>query len=131
MYETHLRRHVYPTFGKRALVSIRPTEVQAWVRGRSEVLAPSTVEVVFGIFAGIMRAAVKHRRIVVTPCASIRLPAKEPNRLVPYTVDQVVALTDAVPARYRALITFVVGSGLRLGRSLRRHGRQGRRPASA
>jgi integrase len=115
MYETHLRRHVYPTFGRRPLASIRPTEVQAWVRGRAEVLAASTVEVVYGIFAGIMRAAVRDRLIALTPCDGIRLPAKEPNRLVPYTVDQVAIITEAVPERYRALITFVAGSGLRQG----------------
>jgi hypothetical protein len=28
--ESHLRRHVYPTFGHRALSSVRPSEVQAW-----------------------------------------------------------------------------------------------------
>jgi integrase len=115
MYETHLRRHVYPTFGHRPLVGIRPTEVQAWVRGRAEVLAPSTVEVVYGIFAGIMRAAVRDQMIARTPCVDIRLPAKEPARLVPYTVDQVAALTEAMPDRYRALITFGAGSGLRQG----------------
>lgn len=115
MYETHLRRHVYPTLGHRPLAAIRTTEVQAWVRGRGDVLAPSTVEVVYGIVAGILRAAVADRLIVRTPCESIRLPAKERARVVPYTLDQVAALADAVPARYRGLVTFAAGTGLRQG----------------
>ena len=31
--ETNLRVHVLPTFGDRPIGSIRPSEVQAWVRG--------------------------------------------------------------------------------------------------
>jgi Phage integrase, N-terminal SAM-like domain len=41
--ETNLRRHVYPTFGDRALGSVRPSELQAWVRGRSDELSAGTV----------------------------------------------------------------------------------------
>src|SRR5215210_6505510 len=34
--DNHLRNHVLPTFGDRPIASIRPSEVQAWVRGRME-----------------------------------------------------------------------------------------------
>src|SRR4051794_27457364 len=57
-YERHLRNHIVPAFGGLALASIRPTRVQGWVRHLSEKgLAPSTVNLVYGIFAGIMKAA--------------------------------------------------------------------------
>src|SRR5712691_8913090 len=66
--ETHLRNHVLPFFGDRPLASIRPSEIQAWVRGRSEVLAPSTVEVVYRFVSAIFRAAVADRIIAANPC---------------------------------------------------------------
>jgi hypothetical protein len=49
--ETHLRRHVYPTFGDRAVASVRPSEVQAWVRRLEQDLAPSTIGVVYSFLA--------------------------------------------------------------------------------
>ena len=38
---SNLKNHVYPTFEGRALGSIRPSEVQAWVKGLSDKLAPA------------------------------------------------------------------------------------------
>src|SRR5437868_2741027 len=40
--DAHLRNHVMPFFGDRPIGSIRPSELQAWVRSRTEVLAPAT-----------------------------------------------------------------------------------------
>lgn len=39
---SRLRVHVLPTFGPSELRAIRPSEVQAWLRGRQQSLAPST-----------------------------------------------------------------------------------------
>ena len=39
--DAHLRNHILPTFEERPIAAILPSEVQAWVRGRSEVLAPA------------------------------------------------------------------------------------------
>ena len=44
--ESYLRLHAYPFLGKRPLGAIRRSEVQSWVKGRTEVLAPGSVEVV-------------------------------------------------------------------------------------
>jgi hypothetical protein len=86
-----LRRHVYPTFGDRSLASVRPSEVQAWVRGLEEHLAPSTIEVVYSFLAGVFRA-VRDRLIVATPCVDVRLPTREPKRVEPLATEQVEAL---------------------------------------
>ena len=112
--ETHLRRHVLPFFGDRAIAVIRPSEVQAWVKQRLDVLAPATVEVVYRFLAAILLAAVKDRVIAQSPWVDIRLP-RSPRRVMPLEVRQVEALTDAVPNRYRAL---AAGTGLRQGGAL-------------
>lgn len=65
---THMKRHILPTFENRPLSSIRPSEVQAWVKGRSDVLAPATTVVVYRWFSTIMRAAVEDGLLRVSPC---------------------------------------------------------------
>jgi integrase len=110
--ETHLRRHAYPRFGDRPLGSIRPSEVQAWVRGLEQDLAPSTIGVVYSFVAAIFRAAVRDRLIVSSPCVDIRLPKPEPKRVDPIATEKVEALIAAMPERHRALIV-LAGTGLR------------------
>lgn len=109
--DAHLRNHVLPAFGDRTLASLRPTEIQTWVRGRAEVLAPSTVEVVYRIFSAILSGAVPDHLIVRNPAKGVRLPrqAKTPVELP--TVKQVEAVIDAMPERYRALVVLAAGTG--------------------
>lgn len=116
--ETHLRRHVYPTFGDRPLGTVRRTEVQAWVTRLSETLAPATVRCVYSYLAAVFRAAVEDRLISTTSCARIALPKVSPARVEPLAVTAVEALADAVPDRFRALIVLAAGTGLRQGEAL-------------
>ncbi|MGI9156950.1 MAG: tyrosine-type recombinase/integrase [Marmoricola sp.] len=113
--ETMLRRHAYPVFGDRAMSSVRPSEVQAWVRGLSETLAPTTVEVVYRYVAAIFRAAVADRVIAASPCVGVKLPRKDRREVVPLATEAVEALIDTVPDRYRGLVVLAAGTGLRQG----------------
>jgi integrase len=113
--DAHLRNHVLPHFGDRAIASIRPSEVQAWVKGRSDVLAPATVEVVYRIFSAILGDAVTDRVIVRNPATGVKLPRKPATPIVPPTVDQVEAVLAAMPDRYRAIVTLAAGTGVRQG----------------
>lgn len=99
--ETHLRRHVLPYLGDRPMAAVRATEIQTWVRGRSAELAPTTVRVIYRYMAAIFRAAVTDRVIAVSPCVGVRVPKVEPPRVQPLSTETVLALADAVPARYR------------------------------
>lgn len=112
---SHLQNHVMPTFERRTLASVRASEVQAWVKGRADVLAPATVEVVYRYLAAIFAAAVEDRVIPVTPCKGIRLPKVEAAQVVPLATEEVEALIDAMPERYRALVILAAGTGLRQG----------------
>lgn len=113
--ETNLRRHVRPFFCERPLGSVRRSEVQAWVKGRSEVLAPATVELVYRYLSAVFRAAVEDRLIPSSPCSRIALPRREQRRVEPLGTDAVLALIEAVPARYAALVVLAAGTGLRQG----------------
>jgi integrase len=113
--DAHLRNHILSHFGDRAIASIRPTEVQAWVRGRSEVLAPSTVEVIYRIFSSMLSDAVADRIVARNPAKGVKLPRKLNEPIVPPTVDQVEALLGEIPERYRAMVTLAAGTGMRQG----------------
>ncbi len=113
--DAHLRNHVLPFFGDRPIASIRSSELQGWVRGRTEVLAPATVEVVFRILAAILNTAVDDRLIVRSPASGVRLPRQSRHEIQPPTIEQVEALIDAMPDRYKALVVLATGSGLRQG----------------
>lgn len=114
--DSHLRNHVLPVFGSRQLSSVRPTEVQALVRGLVDKgLAPATVEVVYRYVVAIFRAAVDDQLIKSSPCRGVKLPKQERRQVVPLEVATVDALAEAVPARYRALVILAAGTGLRQG----------------
>lgn len=113
--ERALRLHIYPMLGDRPVVTIRPSEVQAWVKDRSQVLAPSTLRITFAYLVTIMHTAVRDRIIAVNPCSGIKLPEVRRVEIVPLEPDAVRALIDAAPPRHRAMILLAAASGLRQG----------------
>lgn len=113
--QSYLRVHAYPTLGHRPIGAIRRSEIQGWVKKRSEVLSPGSVELVYRWVATIFKAAVGDRLIPASPCVRIALPKGDRHEIVPLEVEVVGALAEAVPARYRALIVLAAGTGLRQG----------------
>jgi integrase len=113
--ESYLRLHAYPVLGNRPLGAVRRSEIQAWVKHESTVLAPGSVELVYRWVSTIFKAAVSDRLIASSPCVSIALPKRPDAEVVPLTVAQVEALARTVPGRYEALIVFAAGMGLRQG----------------
>lgn len=113
--DTYLRLHAYPTLGARPIGAIRRSEIQAWVKALSTKLAPGSVEVVYRWVSTIFRSAVEDRLIASSPCVRIALPKRASSEVVPLGVSEVESLVDAVPDRYRALIVFAAGMGLRQG----------------
>ncbi|MFI5883413.1 tyrosine-type recombinase/integrase [Streptomyces sp. NPDC051554] len=113
--ERALRLHVYPTFGDRAIAGIRPSEVDAWVKDRAQVLAPNTLKSTYSYLVTVLRTAVHDGIIRANPCAGVKLPKVRRPEVVPLHEDAVRALIDAAPARYRALVLLAAASGLRQG----------------
>lgn len=113
--ESRLRLHVYPTLGSRPIASIRRPQVQACVNEMAKTLAPTTVEVVYGYIATVMKSAVLDEIIGKTPCVKINLPEVKRKKVVPLTIEQVTRICENVPARYRAAVIVCAATGLRQG----------------
>jgi integrase len=116
--ETTLRCHVLPFLGERPLGSIRTSDLQAWAKGRSEVLAPSTLRTVHQLVSAIFAAAVVDRLIASSPAVGVKLPRDERDEVVPMTSQQVQAVAEAMPARYGALVVAGAATGMRQGELL-------------
>lgn len=113
--ESRLRLHVYPMLGAKPIASIRRPQVQACVNEMAKTLAPTTVEVVYGYIATVMKSAVLDEVIGKTPCVKINLPEISRKKVVPLTVEQVERICRKVPARYRAAVIVCAATGLRQG----------------
>lgn len=115
--EMRIRRHLDPTFGQMQLKAIRPSHVQAWLRGRQVQHAAGTVRLMFVNLTAIMSAAVDDGLIVRNPCsaAAVKPPPVVRGKVEPWTTEQVHAITAAHPSEYRAIPMIGAGAGLRQG----------------
>jgi integrase len=117
--EALIKHHIEPTaLGGKRLNSIKQSEVQAWATDRAQHLAPSTMRNLLSMMRSIFGSAVLDRLISVSPAIRIRLADHRPERIVPLTVEQVRALSRAVPTRCEAMIIAQSGLGLRIGELL-------------
>lgn len=115
--ELRLRLHASAHFGDEQIRSIRPSAIQAWLRRLQRDLAPTYVRVVFANVSAVFNAAVDDGVIVSNPCraASVRLPKRDIRRVEPWPLEQVQAVIEALPERYRATAVVAAGCGLRQG----------------
>jgi integrase len=114
---SRLHVHLLPDLGDLELRRIRPSTVQAWLRGRTDVAAPSYVRVMLTNLSSILSAAVADGLIAANPCDSsaVKPPAVERRKVVPWTVAQVQAIGAGHPDRHRAVPSVAAGLGLRQG----------------
>jgi integrase len=114
--ENRLGVHVFPVLGRRQLRNIKPSTMQAWLRG-VEQLAPRTRVLILGHVSNIFNAVVDDALIATNPCGakSVRRPKVPMRKLAPWRHDQVLAVREALPERYRVIAMLGAGLGLRQG----------------
>ena len=110
--DNDLEKHIYPAFEKKPIGAIARSDIQAWVKGRSLELAPSTVEVIYRYVSTMFRSAVDDGIITKSPCVNIKPPAIVRPPVVPLTTEQVGAVMQALPPRFRGLALVSTGAGL-------------------
>jgi integrase len=116
--EHAIRLHIVPGIGHLQVGQVRPSKVQAWVKDRSLVLAPTTLRVVYGYLSAMFASAVRDRVIGASPCVGIRLPDIDRGKRVIPTPEQVHRLAELLPDRLSAAVYVAAGCGLRLGEVL-------------
>jgi integrase len=100
------------------LAAVRPSQVQARVRYRSQVLSPGALLLLVALLRSIFAAAVQDRLVASQPRDTLSLPRSERERIVPLSVAQVQALAQAMPTRSKAMVITHAGLGLRIAELL-------------
>ena len=117
-YEQALRRNIYPAIGDRPLASIRPSHIQAMVATLNTRLAPATVRFAHTVTSSVFKAAIMDRRMTLNPATRVRLPEVHEDEVVIITTEQVLAIQQALPSQWRAIVALGAGVGLRQGEAL-------------
>jgi integrase len=118
--ESNLRINLYPQFGDRPLRTITLTSVLEWLTMRLASDTPkTTLRLYFELLDAVLTAAVVDKVIPGNPCDGVKLAQvlrgmSRAPKWVP-TEQEVLALLDAVPERYRAAIWLGAGQGCRFG----------------
>ena len=116
-YRGLLDVHLLPAFGRMQLARIRPLDIQRFLGNMGNSgLSRSRVRQARQLLSMILNAAVDNGYIARNPVPRERLKGREPRRdQHPLTFEQVHAVANAVPDRYRALIYVLAYGGLRWG----------------
>ena len=82
--ERRLRLHILPTLGRIELRSLKPSMIQAWLKGR-EGAAPASVRIMLVNLSAILGAAVEDGLIPANPCdsPSVSAPRIDKRPVVP------------------------------------------------
>jgi integrase len=115
-YRSILRRYLRPAFQSYPLASIDVLVIRTWLaRLEVEGVGQATRAKAYRLLARILGAAVEARYLGVNPC-SIRGAASDgTSEMQIATVEQVAAIAEQIPARYRALVLVAAFGGLRWG----------------
>lgn len=119
LYDYLLRLHLLSTFGGGSVADVREAHVRRWRRERLDSgVSAVTVAKSYRLLKSIMSTAVDDRLIRRNPCR-IKGAGQEssPERPV-LSVEQVYAVADAVPPRYRGLVLLATFGSLRWGEAI-------------
>lgn len=111
-----IRKQIAGSFGRRPLVSVRPSEVQSWAADISRKQSAATARHSLGVLRRVFDYAVRDGAIHRNPAAGIRLPKVQGNDPRPLTHEELWRLVDHLKAPRDRLLVLVAGyCGLRWG----------------
>jgi integrase len=113
--ESVLRIHILPALGQRKLASVTPSDVQRLVNQWATRSAPRTVRRQYDVLRALFAAAVRHDRLVRSPCRAIKLPAFEHQDRHVVTPDELARLAAAIGPDWSAMVQLGAVLGLRWG----------------
>lgn len=114
-YQAILDDHLVDTFGHRPVTSIKPRDVRDWY---ASTLAdrPTLRSHAYSLLRTIMGSAVTDELIDANPCRITGAGrAKRVHRIRPASVDELAAVTAAMPERLQLMVTLASWCALRFG----------------
>ncbi len=119
-YRSYLDKHFIPTFGRRPMGKILPSEIQRWVTTASATkdgngLSAASVRKYHTMLQSVFERAQRDRVVTFNPCAHTELPKvikKKTRTLTPEEYDTILA---SLPAQHRLMVETAINTGLRWG----------------
>ncbi len=117
---SYLRSLILPTFGNRAIRSIRPSEVEAWIASMDK--APNTNGRALQILRNAFDLARRDRLIPSNPASDVKSPPMKPLRtgraLSDVEMKAIIAAAEEADERSAVIIHLMARCGLRIGEAL-------------
>ena len=115
-YRSYLDKHFIPTFGRRPMGKILPSEVQRGVTTATEHgLSAASVRKYHTMLASVFERALVDRVVTFNPCAHTELPKVIKKKARTLTPDEYDAILAALPAQHRLMVETAINTGLRWG----------------
>ena len=115
-YRSYLDKHFIPTFGRRPMGQILPTEIQRWITTALENgLSAASVRKYHTMLSSVFERALRDHVVTFNPCAHTELPKvikKKARTLTPVEYDTILA---SLPAQHRLMVETAINTGLRWG----------------
>ncbi|OQO92445.1 site-specific integrase [Saccharomonospora piscinae] len=116
--ESRVATHLLPFFEGRSIGSVKPSDVQAWLRWlQDRQVAPASRVLYFSHLVSVFSFAQEDKLIVTNPARSrsVTRPREDTARVQPWSGQRARAVLDAMPERYRPAVWVASGLGLRSG----------------
>jgi integrase len=115
-YRSYLDKHFIPTFGKRPMGKILPSEIQRWVTTATENgLSAASVRKYHTMLHSVFERAQRDRVVTFNPCAHTELPKLVKKKARTLTPEEYAAILISLPARHRLMVETAINTGLRWG----------------
>lgn len=122
-YETRLRSHLLPAFGRHKLTAITNNEIGQWVaKGIKAGEGAVVIKQSYGVMRQIMGAAVLDGRLNRNPVLGVKLPRTKSKEKQALSMPQLRRLAEEC-GEYETLILFAGTTGLRWGELIALEGR--------
>ena len=111
-------KRIEPHFGSWPPNTISPSLVRAFVDKLTADLSPGYVRDIYGLVAMVFDYAVADELVAQSPCVKVSLPKRQRGRVRPANPDHVQLLVDHIDPRLTAFVSFLAGTGCRIGEAL-------------
>src|SRR4051812_7992796 len=113
---SYLDKHFIPTFGRRPMGKILPSEIQRWVTTALEAgLSAASVRKYHTMLSSVFERALRDRVVTFNPCEHTELPKIIKKKTRTLTPAEYVAILTSLPAQHRLLVETAINTGVRWG----------------
>lgn len=115
-YRRLLDEHIIPALGTRPIASITIDDVRAWHTALGKRNTPTLRAHCYGLLRTILGTAASDGKIKANPCV-IRGAgtARRVHKIRPASLDEIAAVTEAMPEQYQAMVLLAAWCALRFG----------------